>query len=183
MNSCHGLCIKTFIKYFRFFFTFVLVLAHLGIFESDAGYLVPEMCVESHLEMATGCGADLRFNETVTSWSLVRGAGHDCNEDELKRSSEASGDSEETASSMKDDQGASRHDSGEVYKVCSRSTNGAVVSEFSYFTKQIVIAAGAWAPELYGSEIPISLHAERRVQYWFQPKSCVELFKVYHLSD
>jgi hypothetical protein len=133
--------------------------------------------VESHLRIATGNGADLRFYESVTSWSLLPGVGHTgSSKDELKWVKETSRDFE--ANITKKDEGNPQNTDGDLYKVCTKSTDGAVLSESIYFTRKIVIAAGAWAPALYGSEIPISLHAERRVQYWFKPKSNEELFKV-----
>jgi hypothetical protein len=133
--------------------------------------------VESHLRLATDNGADVRFNETVTSWSSVPDVRVTLsNKDELKLVTETSKDFE--ANTNKEDEGNPRRNNGDLYKVCTRRTDGAVMSESIYFTRKIVIAAGAWAPALYGSEIPISLHAERRVQYWFKPKSHEELFKV-----
>jgi hypothetical protein len=149
----------------------------LGIFESDAGYLVPELCVESHLRLATDNGADLRFNETVTSWSLLSDVAHfTSSEDGLKWVKETPRDFE--SKKNKEDKGNPQKTDGVLYEVCSRRTDGTAISESIYFTRKIVIAAGAWAPALYGSEIPISLHAERRVQYWFKPKSRKDLFKV-----
>lgn len=38
------------------------------ILEKDAGYLRVEACVESHLNLALACGADLRMNQQVTDW-------------------------------------------------------------------------------------------------------------------
>lgn len=37
--------------------------------------------------------------------------------------------------------------------------------------KKIVLSVGAWAPQLYGSHIPLPLHVERRVLFWFEPLS------------
>lgn len=165
---------------FTIIFLFAPVPIPLGIFESDAGYLVPELCVESHLRIATDNGADLRFNETVTSWSssLLSGVEQTCsNEDELKRVEETSRNFE--TNTNKEDEGNPQKIDGDIYRVCTTRTDGETKSESVYLTRKIVIAAGAWAPALYGSAIPISLHAERRVQYWFQPKSHEELFKVF----
>ena len=64
-----------------------------------------------------------------------------------------------------------------IFQVYTQDENG--ISK-TYLTKKLVIAAGPWAPELYGDEnsTSLSLHAERRVQYWFEPKTNKELFKV-----
>ena len=64
-----------------------------------------------------------------------------------------------------------------IFQVHTQHANGIFKT---YLTKKIVIAAGPWAPELYGDEISTSLplHAERRVQLWFEPKTNKELFKV-----
>ena len=134
--------------------------------------------MESYLRRATDNEAALRFNETVTSWSLLPDIRHsDGSEDELKRvGEEASVDFK--AKTNKEQEGSPLKSDGDIYKVCTKSTHGSVISEYTYLTRKIIIAAGAWAPALYGSEIPISLHAERRVQYWFKPKSNEELFKV-----
>ena len=49
-----------------------------------------------------------------------------------------------------------------------------------YCTKKLILCVGAWAPELYGSEIPLKLHVERRVLFWFEPENeFVQLFKVF----
>ncbi|MEX1040816.1 MAG: N-methyl-L-tryptophan oxidase [Pirellulaceae bacterium] len=41
----------------------------VGLFESEAGYLLVEACVAAHLRVAEQAGAELRFNEQVVSWS------------------------------------------------------------------------------------------------------------------
>lgn len=40
----------------------------VGVLERRAGVLVPEECVRAHLDQATRSGADLRHEESVTSW-------------------------------------------------------------------------------------------------------------------
>ena len=45
-----------------------------GLAEASAGYLLPEHCIEAHLSVAEGHGAQLRFDERVASWS-VEGSG------------------------------------------------------------------------------------------------------------
>jgi sarcosine oxidase len=42
---------------------------HVGLFEHQAGILVPEQCVATHIALARRQTADLRFGETVASWS------------------------------------------------------------------------------------------------------------------
>jgi len=45
---------------------------YVGLFEFQAGYLVPEQCVATHIDLARRHGADLRFNEPVASWTAGR---------------------------------------------------------------------------------------------------------------
>jgi sarcosine oxidase len=44
-----------------------------------------------------------------------------------------------------------------------------------YFTKKLVLSVGPWAPDVYGSSIPIPLHVERRVLFWFRPPNTDDL--------
>jgi len=39
-----------------------------GLYEPQAGYLVPELCIESHLRVAERHGAELRFSDGVDDW-------------------------------------------------------------------------------------------------------------------
>lgn len=45
---------------------------HVGLFEFQAGFLVPEQCVATHADLARRRGADLHFNEPVVSWTAGR---------------------------------------------------------------------------------------------------------------
>lgn len=45
---------------------------HVGLYEFQAGFLVPEQCVATHADLARRRGADLRFNEPVASWTAGR---------------------------------------------------------------------------------------------------------------
>ncbi len=47
-------------------------VGHVGLFESQAGILVPEDCVATHIDLARRHGADLRFNEALVSWTAGR---------------------------------------------------------------------------------------------------------------
>lgn len=40
----------------------------VGLWESRAGILFPENCIEEHLDLARGWGAELHFDEEVTGW-------------------------------------------------------------------------------------------------------------------
>lgn len=40
----------------------------VGLLEPQAGYLVPELCIESHLRFAERHGAELRFGDGVDDW-------------------------------------------------------------------------------------------------------------------
>jgi len=45
----------------------------IGVLEEDAGYLVPELCVQAHCEAAEEHGALLRYDEPMESWALLPG--------------------------------------------------------------------------------------------------------------
>ena len=128
----------------------------LGIYEEDAGYLVPEECVNEHLNVAEENGANIRFNETVVSWSLLHPTFVAANDGVLEN---------DVIKSEK-----------KLYEVtATHGVNGELTAK--YLTRKIVLSVGPWAPELYGNEIPLQLHVERRVQFWFRPKN-FDLFKV-----
>ena len=40
----------------------------VALFETDAGFLLPERCIASHLDLAGACGAALRHDEPLVSW-------------------------------------------------------------------------------------------------------------------
>lgn len=40
----------------------------VGVYDARAGALFPESCIDSHLNQATACGADLHFDESVVRW-------------------------------------------------------------------------------------------------------------------
>src|SRR5437870_3569822 len=44
----------------------------VGLFELQAGFLVPEQCVATHTDLGRRHGADLHFNEPVASWTAGR---------------------------------------------------------------------------------------------------------------
>ncbi|MGH2500382.1 MAG: N-methyl-L-tryptophan oxidase [Candidatus Limnocylindria bacterium] len=44
-----------------------------GLFEEQAGFLVPEACVDAHLRLAERHGAALRFEEPVRAWRIEGG--------------------------------------------------------------------------------------------------------------
>jgi sarcosine oxidase len=45
----------------------------VAVWEPRAGVLVPELAVQTHLDLASQAGATLRFDEPVTSWSVEAG--------------------------------------------------------------------------------------------------------------
>jgi hypothetical protein len=120
--------------------------------------------VDSHLIEAAANTAEIHFNETVLSWSLY--TPNTSNIDTSRRIVTA----DEMNHKIKEV-------NENIFQVHTQDANGGLKT---YLTKKIVIAAGPWAPELYGDEIStsLSLHAERRVQLWFEPKTNKELFKV-----
>ena len=91
-----------------------------GVFERQAGWLAPELCIETHLGLAEKNGATLRFDEPIERW-------------------------ESTPDGV-------------------RVTTAAGTFE----AKQLVIAAGAWIPQLAPSLAPV-LSVERNVLFWFEP--------------
>ena len=40
----------------------------IAVYESNAGYLFSELCIQSYIYMAKECGAALHFDETMLSW-------------------------------------------------------------------------------------------------------------------
>jgi len=40
----------------------------VGVFEAEAGLVVPEQAIEAHLRMAQAAGAEMQFDATVASW-------------------------------------------------------------------------------------------------------------------
>jgi sarcosine oxidase len=99
----------------------------IGVLEKDAGYLVPELCVQAHCAVALENGAELRYEEALVSWELLE----------------------------------------------DRSGVRVVTTKAEYLADKIVLAVGAWAPEVYGKKLEsrggMRLHASRRVLYWFNP--------------
>jgi sarcosine oxidase len=41
----------------------------IAVFDPEAGYLIPELCIAAHLCVAERNGAELHFDEPVTSWA------------------------------------------------------------------------------------------------------------------
>jgi sarcosine oxidase len=109
----------------------------IGIFETEAGYLVPEACITAHCTMAQSHGAVLRYHETFLSWEAI---------------ASPSSHVFQFGSQEKEE------DLLEISTTLSR-----------YRTKKLILTVGAWAPELYGSSINLTLRTERRVLYWFRP--------------
>lgn len=42
--------------------------SQIGVYERDAGYLIPELCIETYLSKAESYGANLAFDESLISW-------------------------------------------------------------------------------------------------------------------
>ncbi len=55
----------------RRFPVFVPQPGDAAVHETNAGYLFPEECIRAHLALASRAGAELRFEETVLSWSAA----------------------------------------------------------------------------------------------------------------
>ena len=149
---------------FYIYFLTILSIHYLsGIYENDAGYLVPEECVTAHLNVAKQFGADLHFNEIVVSWKAIP---------HTSTSSHTTVDCSDANHILKE----KNQEKKTMYEVTTTHGEGNLQTS-TYLTHKIVLAVGPWAPALYGSEIPVQLHVERRVQFWFQPID-PNLFKV-----
>ena len=92
----------------------------VGVFERNAGYVVPEAAVRTHLRLAAQHSATLRFNEVVQSWQAT--------------------------------------ESGVTVTTDQRT----------YTADHLILAPGAWAPELM-HDLGLPLRVERRVLLWFDP--------------
>ena len=111
----------------------------VGVFETEAGVLIPEACIEAHCQMAEQHGAKLSFQESLVSWCVVKSGA----------------------------EGVSETETEDLLSVVTDRNH-------SYLTRKLVLSVGAWAPEVYGCQIPVPLHAERRVLFWFRPSSSDE---------
>eukprot|EP01041_Mallomonas_annulata_P001727 gene1727-3345_t len=123
----------------------------IGIYETEAGYLIPEQCNLAHQYVARNNGAELHFNEAMISW-----------EEKLlinNNNSQSQSNSDDLSSS--------------TTTTNNNSNNTVLVSTTAgtYLARKLVLAVGPWAPEVYGDSIPVNvkLHVERRVLYWFDP--------------
>lgn len=103
----------------------------VGVLEEEAGYLVPELCVQAHCAQAELHGATLAYEEPLLSW------------------------------------GEAEDGCGEVVVQTAKGR---------YAARKIVLAVGAWAPDLYGRDVPLPLQPARRVLYWLQPRVPTKAF-------
>jgi sarcosine oxidase len=55
----------------RRFPVFVPQPGDAAVYETNAGYLLPEDCIRAQLKMAAAAGAELRFEERIISWSAT----------------------------------------------------------------------------------------------------------------
>ena len=141
------------------------ILSIKGVYEIDAGYLVPESCIENHLNVAEENQAVLKFNEKVVSWSLIE--------------SNTVHSENRTVHGQKGNSSNIIENSADPYYSVNTVTSEGIKN--TYVCRKIVVAAGPWSNELYGHQMEPFLHVERRVQYWFKPKSDdkTDLFKVF----
>ncbi len=121
--------------------TFHLSEDEVAVHEDSAGYLMAELCVESYIALARKHGAELHFEEPMLDWKPC------------------------LLSTAAADDGANGEKGG------SRTYEGVEVrtAHGVYRAKKLVLSVGAWAPSIYGSQIPhVPLFIERRVLFWFQ---------------
>jgi sarcosine oxidase len=107
----------------------------MAIYEDNAGYLYPELCIETYVTMAKASShhLDVHHGEKLISYNAL----------------------------------VDRADGSETIEV--------LTSKGRYQTKKIILTIGAWAPEIYGGDLPWKLSLERRVLYWFEPTRPADL--------
>ena len=112
----------------------------IGIFEEEAGYLIPENCILAYQHIAKQNHAELHFEESMESYKTII--------NNKKNNNENNNDN--------------------INEVIEVRTN----KNKCYYANKIVLTVGAWAPKIYGKNIPsaLDLHAERRVLYWLKPQ-------------
>ena len=109
-----------------------------------------------HLKVAEQKGAHLHFNESVVSWSKVHHTA-------IEGAADASDIDESNSKGL-----LTTNTTRALYQInTAHGPDGLLTS--TYFTRKIILAVGPWAPELYGSELSVRLHVERRIQFWFKP--------------
>ncbi len=121
--------------------TFHLSEDEVAVHEDSAGYLMAELCVESYIALARKHGAELHFEEPMLDWKpCLLSVAHDGGNG-----------------------GNGEGGSGTSEGVEVRTARGV------YRAKKLVLSVGAWAPSIYGSQIPhVPLFIERRGLFWFQ---------------
>ena len=131
----------------------------IGVFETEAGYLIPEACIASYCQHAQQNGAELHFNESLISWRSIP-------------STIFQFPTLPNNSPNQQQQQQQFENESELIEVTTTLSK--------YITKKLVLTVGAWAPEIYGSSLPFKLRIERRVLYWIHPSNSeyLETFKV-----
>jgi sarcosine oxidase len=129
----------------------------VGIYEDNAGYLHPELCIESYVHMAKAHGAEAHYGEKLLSY-----------EDENEVIVEGEGEGE----------GDEKGGSGARTAVVRVKTD-----QGQYRCRKLVLTVGAWAPEIYGGDIPLKLHIERRVLFWFKPNIAEDQQEYYSVRN
>ena len=120
--------------------TFHLSEDEVAVHEDSAGYLMAELCVESYIALARKHGAELHFEEPMLDWKP-------CMFPVAADHSGVHGDS-----ALHEEEGVEVRTARGVYRA-----------------KKLVLSVGAWAPSIYGDQIPhVPLFIERRVLFWFQ---------------
>ena len=115
----------------------------IAVWEDNAGFLMAELCVETYIAMAVKYGAEVHFEEPMLDWKPVS-LGRSYNSDD--------GDKDAQPEVQQEVQGVEVRTSQGVYRA-----------------KKLVLSVGAWAPSLYGQDIPqVPLFIERRVLFWFE---------------
>jgi glycine/D-amino acid oxidase-like deaminating enzyme len=140
----------------------------VAVLDYEAGYLDPEQCVAAYRALAERRGAQLHYGEAVLSWRLVN-RNLPSVDNNIESNSGGANQSGDRANTVEAEEG-----SEEVYEVVT--SLGRVV-----YCRQLVLAVGAWAPELYGAQLPLRQYVERRVLYWMQPTDGHQAFQV-HMS-
>lgn len=136
----------------------------IGVFETEAGYLIPEACIETHYRHAEKNGAILHFEESFISWKPLSSTSSASSETIFEFPNSSSSSSSSSTENLENQ--------SELIEITT--------SLRKYITKKLVLTVGAWAPEIYGSVLPFNFRIERRVLYWIRPSNSedLETFKV-----
>jgi sarcosine oxidase len=117
----------------------------IGIWEANAGYLHPEVCIETYIEIAQINGVIIHYGEGLKSYATI----------------------------------GSGPQKGSVEVITDKGR---------YIGKKLILTVGAWALDLYASQLPFPLYIVRRVLFWFEQtdpsdKTVQKHFQVQYITE